>query len=295
MLSGQPRPLEDRGRRSFGSGEDKPMTPLTLLARQQAQAAPDQPALVVDLDGTLVRTDTLIESLLAALTRTLPVLRAFGALRHGRARFKQKVAEISGFDPALLPYNEELPAYLREERKSGRAWILATATDRRIADAVAAHLDLFDAVLASDGVVNLKGRAKLAAIRATLGERPFVYIGNERADLAVWREAEGAILVNAGAKLTRAAAAVASIERSFASGHSWRAALLRAMRPHQWVKNLLVFVPILTARGVDDVSAWLSAMLMFAAFSSTASGIYLVNDLCDLAADRQIAQIVDQI
>src|SRR5260370_2353079 len=204
MLSGQPRPLEDRGRRSFGSGEDKPMTPLTLLARQQAQAAPDQPALVVDLDGTLVRTDTLIESLLAALTRPLPLLRAFAALRHGRAPFKQKVAEISGFDPALLPYNEELLAYLREEQKSGRALILATATDRRIADAVAAHLDLFDAVLASDGVVNLKGRAKLAAIRATLGERPFVYIRNQRADLGVCGAAGGAIVATARAQPTRA-------------------------------------------------------------------------------------------
>src|SRR5205085_10889495 len=98
---------------------------------------------------------------------------------------------------------------------------------------------------------------------------------------------DGAIVVNAGAKLTRAAAAVAPIERSFAAGLAWPMALLRAMRPHQWVKNLLVFVPILTARGVDDVAAWLAAMLMFAAFSSTASGIYLVNDLCDLAADRQ--------
>src|SRR5260370_9740430 len=154
MLSGQPRPLEDRGRRSFGSGEDKPMTPSTLLARQQAQAAPDQPALVVDLDGTLVRTDTLIESLLAALTRPVPLLRAVAALRHGRARFKQKVAEISGFDPALLPYNEELLEYLREEQKNGRALILATAPDRRIAAAVAAHRALSSAGLASDAVVN---------------------------------------------------------------------------------------------------------------------------------------------
>src|SRR5712691_2082098 len=227
MLSDQPRPLEDRGRRFFGSGEDKPMTPSTLLARQ-AQAAPDQPALVVDLDGTLVRTDTLIESLLAALTRPVPLLRAFAALRHGKARFKQKVAEISKFDPVLLPYNEDLLAFLREEQNSGRALILATATDRRIALAVATHLDLFDAVLASDGVVNLKGRAKLAAIRAALGDQPFVYVGNERADLAVWREANGAILVNADAKLTRAAAAVAPIERAFPARMAWPAALLRA-------------------------------------------------------------------
>src|SRR5260370_16605948 len=99
MLSGQPRPLEDRGRRSFASGEGKPMTPSTLLARQQAQAAPDRPALVVDLDGTLVRTDTLIESVLAALTRPLPLLRPFPALPHGRAPSKQTPAPINAFAP----------------------------------------------------------------------------------------------------------------------------------------------------------------------------------------------------
>ena len=216
------------------------MTPTTLPAPQAevdaeiaVQAGLRRPVLVVDLDGTLVRTDTLIEALLAGLARPGALLRAFGALRHGRARFKQAVAEIGKFDPALLLYNEELLAYLRRERKSGRALILATAADRRIAFAVARHLDLFDAVLASDGVVNLKGKAKLAAIRSTLGEHPFVYAGNERADLAIWREADGAILVGAGAGLKRAAAAIARIEQSFDAGIAWPAALRRVTRPHQ--------------------------------------------------------------
>ena len=263
------------------------MTVSTLLAREAEAAAPYRRALVVDLDGSLVRTDTLVEIMLAAaLAHPLRLLRAFTALRGGRARFKQAVSELVEFDPALLPYNEDLLTYLREEQKQGSLLILATGADRRIALAVAEHLDLFDAVLASDGATNLKGAAKLRAIRETLGDRPFAYVGNERADLAVWREADAAIVAG-GPGLARRAAAVTSVERTFPAPMPWPAALLRAMRPHQWVKNFLVFVPILTARGLDDFGAWTSALLMFAAFSATASGIYLVNDLCDLAADRQ--------
>src|SRR5690242_4703924 len=134
-----------------------PMTTSTLLARPVEAASDEPPALVVDLDGSLVRTDTMIEALLAALDRPTALLRALAALRHGRPRFKQAAAALGGLDPALLPYNEELLAYLREEQKKGRTLILATAADRAMALAVAAHLDLFDAVLASDGVVNLKG------------------------------------------------------------------------------------------------------------------------------------------
>src|SRR5262249_17998780 len=146
------------------------MTPSSLQTRS-AEIAPQRRAVVVDLDGSLVHTDTLVESLLSLLSRPLTLLGALGALRHGRAHFKQRGARRVSLDPALLPYNDELLAYLREERRNGSLLILATGADRRVANAVAAHLDLFDAVLASDGEVNLKGMAKLAAIRTTLGER----------------------------------------------------------------------------------------------------------------------------
>jgi len=202
----------------------------------RAEALPDRPTLVVDLDGSLVRTDTLRQLLRVALRdRPSRLLRALGALRHGRARFKQAVADIVELDPAALPYNADVIAYLRDERKTGRRVILATAADRRVAVAVATHLGLFDAVLASDGVTNLKGSAKLAAIRETVGGQAFVYIGNERADLAVWRGAAAAILVGAGASLTRAAAAVAPIERAF-PGRS--TALPSPLRADLWVRRL---------------------------------------------------------
>jgi 4-hydroxybenzoate polyprenyltransferase len=259
----------------------------SLFTAQQTAAVSDRPPLVVDLDGTLVRTDTLVECLVAAFRHPLRLLRALMAIRHGKARLKRELAALAELDPVLLPYNRELAAFLRDEQKAGRSLILATAADRRIALRVAQHLDLFDTVLASDGETNLAGPAKLAAIREALDGRPFVYAGNERHDLAVWREAEAAITVAAPQRVVREAAQFARLEGSISRDTKWPVALLRAMRPHQWIKNLLVFVPIVTARAIGDLHGWDEATLMFLAFSAVASGIYLVNDLCDLAADRQ--------
>jgi 4-hydroxybenzoate polyprenyltransferase len=262
----------------------------SALTTAQHAIESDRRPLVVDLDGSLVRSDTLIECGVAALRHPLKLARALFALRHGKAALKAALAEIAPLDPALLPYNRELLAFLRDEQKHGRPLILATAADRRIAVAVAQHLDLFDAVLASDGTVNLAGAAKHAAIERALAGGDFTYVGNERRDLAIWREAAGAITVDASPRLERAVAKVAPIERVFRRDKPWPKALIRAMRPHQWVKNLLAFVPLVTARAIGDMAGWGEAALMFAAFSLTASGIYLVNDLCDLAADRQHPQ-----
>ena len=262
------------------------MSTSTLTAERYAVSS-DSPPLVVDLDGSLVQTDTLVECFIAGLHQPVRLTYALLALRRGKAAFKAALAMVAAPDPALLPYNREVLDFLRDEHDEGRSLVLATAADRCVADAVAHHLDLFDAVLASDGTVNLAGAAKLAAIREALGGRDFAYVGNEHRDLAVWREAASAITVGASPRLTRAVSQVAPVERSFSRVSAWPRALLRAMRPHQWVKNLLVFVPLITARALGDVSGWGHALLMFAGFGLTASGIYLVNDLCDLAADRQ--------
>ena len=184
--------------------------------------------LVVDLDGSLVSTDTLLECILALTWRPAGLFRGLWALRHGRARLKEVLAAAADLDPALLPYNRELLAYLRDERARGRFLVLATGADRRTAAAVAAHLGCFDLVLASDGCTNLSAHAKLAAIRASLGDQPFSYIGNSRKDLAVWREAASGICVNARPWVARAAARVTVIERSFV-GRGWPSVLWQAL------------------------------------------------------------------
>ena len=239
--------------------------------------------LCVDLDGTLVRGDTLVEGMLTlAGSARLGVL--LGAMASGRARLKARVAELAPPDPALLPYNEALVDWLSAQRAAGRRLVLATAANAHVAEAIAAHLGLFDEVLASSDSHNLKGPAKAAALVERFGERGFAYAGDARADLAVWARAGAAVLVDVAPSV--AAQVTAPIEHRIATRPPLLRTLLRAMRPHQWVKNLLVFVPILTANALDDVASWQGGMLAFVAFCAVASGIYMVNDLLDLAADR---------
>jgi phosphoserine phosphatase len=170
---------------------------------------------VVDLDGSLVRGDTTVGCIRALLPHPRLLAGALSRWRHGRAAVKAALAASAGFDPARLRYNTELLAYLRDQRAAGRPLILATGADRRIAEAVARHLGLFDLVLASDGRTNLTGRTKLAAIRRRLGAAPFAYVGNSRKDLAVWRDAAAAICVNARPAVARAAARATRLERCF--------------------------------------------------------------------------------
>jgi 4-hydroxybenzoate polyprenyltransferase/phosphoserine phosphatase len=239
----------------------------------------------VDLDGTLVRTDTLIEGILAiGMTRRFvkALLKLFG----GRAAFKEFVAKEAQINPAILPYNEQLLSWLHEQKARGRRLILATAADIRIARAVADHLGIFDDVIASDGAQNNKGPDKAKALIQRYGAGNFTYVGNERADLSVWRAAGKAVTVNAKPGVVAAARREASVALKIDDGSSVARAMWRAMRPYQWVKNLLVFVPIITAHAMTELNAWAAGAVMFAAFCAAASGVYLINDLSDLSSDR---------
>jgi 4-hydroxybenzoate polyprenyltransferase/phosphoserine phosphatase len=243
--------------------------------------------LCVDLDGTLIRSDTLIDSMTSGAGNWRVWSAFLTLLSKGRAAMKREVAQIEPIDATSLPYNDELLQYLRAEKAQGRKLILVTAADQTTADAVATHLQIFDEVMASDGVHNLKGAHKAAALVERFGERGFVYAGNGRSDLEVWRKADAAIVVNATKSLAEKAANATSIEKRFGDMPlTAAAALLRALRPHQWVKNLLVLVPIATSHSLKDASAWMSAGWIFAAFCSAASAIYILNDLADLKADR---------
>lgn len=243
--------------------------------------------LCIDLDGTLIRTDLLVESALALLrANPLYLFRFGGWLSRGRAHLKHEIAARSTLDVALLPYEQRLLGWLHETAGTRRR-ILCTASDRKFAEAVAAHVGGFDAVLASDGVTNLSGRNKADVLGQRFGDHGFDYAGNEAKDLHVWERARRAIVVNAPASVARRAGGVAEVERVFdRHGTPWRA-WLRALRLHQWLKNLLVFLPLLTAHLMFAPAAVLNATLAFFSFCLCASGVYLLNDLIDLEADRR--------
>jgi 4-hydroxybenzoate polyprenyltransferase/phosphoserine phosphatase len=267
--------------------EAKPVERLGPTFPDGAALGADQVPLCVDLDGTLIHTDLLIEGAFAVLTNARLIGKWPQLLATSRAGLKRKVAALAPLDVSLLPYNRALLTYLREQKAAGRRLVLATAADRQMAEAVADHLDLFDEVIASDGELNLKGAAKAQALVARFGLRGFSYVGNDSCDLPIWRVAESAVVVNASrgvhAEVTRSAV----VEARFDDRPSRARAALSAMRPHQWAKNVLVFVPLIMAHALTDLGTWRDALVMFAAFCATASGIYLVNDLTDLAADRR--------
>lgn len=244
--------------------------------------------LCVDLDGSLLLTDMLWETaLLRLLNEPFDLLRGPALLMKGRAVMKRWLADGAAFDPALLPYDQRLLDYLRVERDRGRSLVLVTASDHSIATRIAEHLGLFDAVIASDGDRNLKGSVKAEILCARYGAKGFSYAGNGRSDLAVWRQARTAVTVNAPRGVRGKASALAPIEAEFLPLRSQLAALIEAMRPHQWSKNLLIFVPALGAHLLGDLHVLSLALLTFVAFGLASSGSYLINDLLDLENDRK--------
>lgn len=242
----------------------------------------------VDLDGTLLATDALWESMLGLLkNKPMMVLYFPMWLLKGKAFFKQQVARQVELDPALLPYRNEVLSFLKVEKQSGTELVLASASDERIVKRVADHLGLFSAVLASDGITNLSGSNKLRALERHTGGRGFDYIGNSRQDLPLWKVAKHAILVGPSARLLRSARLICSGERVIAPKINSLSVIFRALRAHHWVKNVLLFVPLIMAHRTTDMALVLNGSLAFVAFSLCASSVYIINDLVDLESDRQ--------
>ncbi|WP_255440409.1 UbiA family prenyltransferase [Caenimonas sedimenti] len=246
-----------------------------------------EPPLVVDLDGTLIRTDMLHESSVR-LFRDAPLatLRIPGWLAAGKAVLKRELAERTPFDAAVLPYNTELLAWLGEQHRAGRRLVLCTATDDKLAREIAAHCGIFDEVLASDGTTNLDGQRKAEALVRRFGAGGFDYAGNATVDLAVWPHARRAIVVNARPSVLAGAQACCAVEKVFPSLPVTTWTWVKLVRAHQWLKNALLFAPLFAAHQVDNLDAWVHLLLAFAAFSLCASSVYVANDLMDLESDR---------
>jgi 4-hydroxybenzoate polyprenyltransferase/phosphoserine phosphatase len=256
---------------------------------QQFVANEQEPPLCVDLDGTLVRTDLLYESVLKLVaTRPLALLQLSSQLLKGKAAFKNRLAELVSPDPGCLPYNQSVLEFLRQQRSSGRTLVLATASHQIYADAVAEHLQLFDLTIGSNGSANRRGLEKVAAIQSEVG-MTFDYMGDSDADLPLVVACRRVHLVNPSHRLRKTGIELGKVDSIFEDsvGLAGRArSLLKLLRPHQWAKNALVFVPMLAGHQWDGITFGMSC-LAFAAFSATASSIYIVNDLLDLESDRK--------
>jgi len=243
--------------------------------------------LCVDLDGTILNGDLLWESLLVLLGAhpwyifLIPLW-----LMRGRAYLKHEIARRVALNVSTLPFHEDVIGYLREEKRRGRKLILATGSDETLATAVADYLGFFDFVLGSDGKTNLTGENKRRKIKDTLGDKEFDYAGNSAVDLPIWDAAQTAILVGPSPRLLKTLHRTQSVGGVFEIRKWQWSSLAKALRPLHWAKNLLVFVPLVMAHEFTNKEKVAQAILAFASFSLCASGVYVLNDLFDLEADR---------
>lgn len=244
---------------------------------------------VVDLDGTIIRTDMLHESALSLLKYSpFSILTLIGILIFkGKAKLKQWIASKTNFDASVLPYNEDLLQWLFSQHAAGRHLVLCTASDKSVAEPIAQHLGIFDEIMASNGETNLEGSSKANALLEKFGEKGFDYVGNSKPDLEVWRHAHKAIIVSSSAQLISKVNSISEVEMIFNGKDSGLTSLSKVLRLHQWLKNVLLLVPLLAAHRLHDVGAWLTLFWAFLAFSLCASSVYIVNDLLDLDSDRR--------
>jgi 4-hydroxybenzoate polyprenyltransferase/phosphoserine phosphatase len=246
-------------------------------------------ATVWDLDGTLLATDTFVETLAAYLLRNpWYAPRILFWLLRGRAHCKGRLA--AAIDPGTFqwPVRADVESLIKKAKNDGRPVILATAAHRLVADAVAARLGYFDAVLATDGDINLKGHRKRQAIRewmASAGHDTFSYAGDSSADLPIWADADEAIVVQPTATLRKRVETLGKPVFVVGETTPLTGGLLAACRPYQWSKNVLLFVPMLLAQKFD-LTTLAHVVVAFIAFSACASAIYIWNDIGDLQFDR---------
>ena len=248
--------------------------------------------LVTDLDGTLIEGDLLWEGVIEILSAQPLLIFALPIwLMGGRASFKARVAESYTPDPATLPYKPEVVEYCRSARASGREVILASASPMPWVELVAAHLGLFTKVIASGPRNNLKGLEKLKAIQAEIGTTPFAYVGDSKGDAPIWEAAQEAI----GSGPSSSAAAILRAHpnaRALQGGRerSRTRSAIRILRPLQWAKNFLVFVPLLLAHQLQETGKLVDVAIGFLLFCAVASAGYIFNDLLDLRSDRKHPQ-----
>ena len=242
--------------------------------------------LVVDMDGTLIKIDSLHEALIQLSSRKpLHALRVLLTLRRGRASFKAAIAEHVIPDAGSVPFNESVVELIKQAKAEGREVYLATAADRRFAEAISAEMKVFDGVFASDKGINLKGKAKAERLVEAFGAHRFDYVGNDTVDLPVWRVARTALVAGAPPHVIKQISREVPGAIDLGTRGLAIKSYLSALRPHQWLKNLLVALPAVAAHAFSGAQL-LTVLIAFLSFSFGASGIYLLNDMIDLPHDR---------
>ncbi len=243
--------------------------------------------LCVDLDGTLLDSDLLVESGLAFVrANPLRVLAPVGWLASGgRIGLKARIASEVDLDVTCLPYNKAVLAVIEAEKAKGRQIVLATASHVSYARRIAEHLQVFDRVLGTEDV-NLSSRRKAERLIADYGDKGFDYMGNSSVDLPVWKHSRKAWVVNASRAVVRLAEGQGNVEKVIDTRGNALLTWVKALRFHQWMKNLLVFAPLLAAHQITDVDLFIRGIFTFFVFGLCASSVYVLNDLLDLPDDR---------
>ena len=244
--------------------------------------------LVIDLDGTLVFTDTLYESALQFLKKNpLGLFTLLFKLLQGKAALKAFLAQHAPISAEHLPYNQALIEYIQQQKALGQRVILCTASNMRIAQDIASYLNVFDEVIASDANTNVIGATKAHILNQKLGKENYIYAGNSKDDIPVWQNAKHAILVNTPKDVAQKAEQHGNVILHFKRQSQHLKTWSKALRLHQWLKNILLFIPLIAAHHLKFIDAWQHLLLAFFAFGCCASSVYITNDLLDLENDRQ--------
>ena len=244
--------------------------------------------LVVDLDGTLIKSDLLYESALCFIKRNpLNIFLIIKWFLCGIPVLKIKLAERVSINIESLPYNESFLEFLKSEFKKGRELILATASAQMYARRVADYLGIFSKVLATDEKNNLRGNNKLEKLVSLYGEKGFDYAGDSSTDIVIFSHCRNALLINASGNTIRKTGRSANISSVIEKPAVGLVHILKAARLYQWTKNLLLFVPLITSHNILNLKLFIINILGFVAFSLCASATYIINDLFDLESDRK--------